>query len=256
MTGERNRSQLPSCHDVCGLPAAVMPATCSIEPWHVIVFLAKNRDYEAFEEVLVEAKEQVPMRVLAWCVMPTHWHLAFWPHKDGDLAEFMRWMTVTHTQCWHAAHGTAGTGPLYQGRFKSFPIQEDGHRLTMLRYVEGNALPANLVQRAEDWRWSSLRRRVRGDVAVLDEGPVPLPGDWRQHVQSVQTEAELAACGVRWWRNAIWRGCLARVHGEASGLGVHTACLRSAAKISATPRAILRLPTRFSLLFRFRNNFR
>ena len=58
---------------------------------------AKDRDYEAFEEVLVEAKERLPMRVLAWCVMPSHWHLAIWPHEDGDLSEFMRWMTVTHT---------------------------------------------------------------------------------------------------------------------------------------------------------------
>ena len=162
---------------------------------------AKNRDYEAFEEVLVEAKEQVSMRVLAWCVMPTRWHLALWPHKDGDLSEFVRWLTVTHTQRWHAAHRTAGTGPLYQGRFKSFPIQEDDHLLTVLPYVERNALRANLVQRAEDWRWSSLWRRVRGDATVLDEGPVPLPGDWRQHVQSVETEAELAAL-----RRSVVRG--------------------------------------------------
>ena len=113
---------------------------------------AKSRDYEAFEEVLVEAKERISMRVLAWCVMPTHWHLALWPHEDGDLSEFMRWMTVTHTQRWHAAHRTAGTGPLYQGRFKSFPIEEDDHLWTVLRYVERNALRANLVQRAEEWR--------------------------------------------------------------------------------------------------------
>ena len=65
-------------------------------------------------------------------------------------------MTVTHTQRWHAAHRTAGTGPLYQGRFKSFPIQEHEHLLSVLRYAERNALRANLVKRAADWRWSSL----------------------------------------------------------------------------------------------------
>ena len=161
----------------------------------------KNRDYEALEEVLVEAKEQVSMRVLAWCVMPSRWHLVLWPHRDGDLSEFMRWLTVTHTQRWHAAHRTAGTGPLYQGRFKSFPIEEDDHLLTVLRYVERNALRADLVAHAEDWRWSSLWRRVRGGAAVLDEGPVCLPGDWREHVQSIETEAELAAL-----RRSVVRG--------------------------------------------------
>ena len=151
--------------------------------------------------MLLEAKERVPMRVLAWCVMPTHWHIALWPHEDGDLSEFMRWMTVTHTQRWHAAHRTAGTGPQYQGRFKSFPIEEDDHLGTLLRYVERNALRANLVQRAEDWRWCSLWRRVRGDGTILDEGPLPLPEDWLRHVQSVETEAELAAL-----RHSVVRG--------------------------------------------------
>jgi putative transposase len=110
---------------------------------------AKLRDYEAFEEVLVAAKQRVPMRLLAWAVLPNHWHLVLWLRGDGDLSEFMRWMTVTHTQRWHAAHRTSGTGPLYQGRFKSFPIEEDEHLWTVLRYVERNALRANLVQWAE-----------------------------------------------------------------------------------------------------------
>jgi putative transposase len=161
----------------------------------------KNRDYEAFEEALVEAKRRLPMRVLAWCVLPNHWHLTLWPRGDGDLSEFMRWMTVTHTQRWHAAHRTSGTGPLYQGRFKSFPIQEDEHLLTALRYVERNALRANLVQRAEEWRWSSLWHRVHGVAGVVDEPPVRLPRDWPRHVNAPETEAELAAL-----RRSVARG--------------------------------------------------
>jgi putative transposase len=78
---------------------------------------AKERDFEAFEEVITQAKERMPMRVLVWTVPSNHWHLVLWPRRDGDLSEFMRWLTVTHTQRWHAAHRTAGSGPLYQGRF-------------------------------------------------------------------------------------------------------------------------------------------
>ncbi len=171
----------------------------------------KNRDFEAFEEVLAEAKQRLPMRVLGWCVLSNHWHLVLWPRGDGDLSEFMRWLTVTHTQRWHAAHRTSGTGPLYQGRFKSFPIQDDDHLLTVIRYVERNALRANLVKRAEEWRWSSLWGRVNDTAqALLDEGPVALPRDWRRHVQTPQSEAELAALrrsvvrgapfGEAWWQ--------------------------------------------------------
>ena len=142
------------------------------------------------------------MRLLAWCVMPNHWHLVLWPRRDGDLSEFMRWLTVTHTQRWHAAHRTSGTGPLYQGRFKSFPIQEDDHLLAVLRYVERNALRANLVERADAWRWSSLWHRVHGQAAtILDDGPAPVPRDWRRQVQSAESEAELAAL-----RRSVVRG--------------------------------------------------
>ena len=161
----------------------------------------KPRDYEAFEEILREAKERVPVRLLAWCVLPNHWHLVLWPRGDGDLSEFMRWLTVTHTQRWHAAHGTAGTGPLYQGRFKSFPIEEDEHLWTVLRYVERNPLRAKLVERVEQWPWSSLWRRTAGAAEPLDEGPAALPRDWRRLVQAPQTEAELAAV-----RRSVVRG--------------------------------------------------
>jgi putative transposase len=167
------------------------------------------KDYEAFEKVLGEAKARLPMRLVAWCVMPNHWHLVLWPRVDGDLSEFMRWLSVTHTQRWHAAHHTSGTGPLYQGRFKSFPIQEDDHLLTVVRYVERNALRAKLVESAEAWRWCSLPRRLDGDASkLLDDGPVPLPRDWRRRVQSPQTEGELAAL-----RRSVVRGA---PFGEAS----------------------------------------
>ena len=114
----------------------------------------KDGDYAAFEQVLREAKDWQPMRLLGYCLMPNHWHLVLWPEHDGDLSEFLRWLTVTHTQRYHAHYHTAGTGPLYQGRFKSFPVQEDEHLRTLLRYVERNALRAGLVRRAEDWRFA------------------------------------------------------------------------------------------------------
>lgn len=137
-------------------------------------------DYRAFEEALAEVQGRVPMRLLAWCLMPNHWHLLLWPECDGELSDFMRLVTLTHTQRWHAFRRSAGTGHLYQGRFKSFVVQNDSHFLTVCRYVEANALRANLVRRAEAWRWCSLSPHshgASGDRPRLHEWPVERPRD-------------------------------------------------------------------------------
>lgn len=151
-------------------------------------------DYLAFEEVLWEALQRIPLRLLAFCVMPNHWHFVAWPSEDGQVSRFLHWLTTAHACRWHASRGTRGTGAVYQGRFKSFPVASDGHLLRVMRYVERNALRANLVARAEDWPWGSLWHRVRGDSrGYLSESPVPLPTDWVDVVNQAETDEELAA---------------------------------------------------------------
>ena len=121
-----------------------------------------NGDYEAFERILAEAVARTCTRLLSYCVMPNHWHLVVWPRKDGELSKFVGWLTLTHTQRWHAHRHSTGSGHVYQGRFKSFPVAADEHFYTVARYVERNALRAKLVARAELWRWCSLTRWLRG----------------------------------------------------------------------------------------------
>ena len=155
-----------------------------------------NEDYLAFERVLAEARTRVPMRLLAWCLMPNHWHLVLWPLEDGHFSNYMRLDTLTHTQRWHAHRGTAGSGHLYQGRFKSFVVQSDSHFHTVCRYVEGNALRAELVERAEDWRWGSLWRAHRpgpGPLPRVDEWPIERPADWAVSVNRPAVPAEVDA---------------------------------------------------------------
>jgi putative transposase len=151
-------------------------------------------DYAAFERVLAQACERVSMRLLAYCVMPNHWHLVLWPYREGDLSRFMSWLTLTHTQRWHAYRQTVGTGHLYQGRFKSFVVQTDDHLLTVCRYVERNALRAGLVERAEAWRWGSLWRTTYGDAqqqAMLSNWPMARPTDWVTWVNGDEESADL-----------------------------------------------------------------
>src|SRR6478609_7494844 len=154
----------------------------------------KDGDFAAFEKVMREALDWQPTRLITYCLMPNHWHFVLWPSDDGELSEFMRWLTVTHTQRRHAHHGTSGTGPLYQGRFKAFPIAEDDHYFSVCRYAERNALRANLTPRAENWRWSRLGRDADAELlAKLSAGPLPWPANWLTHVNRAQSQAELDA---------------------------------------------------------------
>lgn len=102
----------------------------------------KAGDFLAFEKILAEGLERVPIRLCGYCLMGNHWHLLLWPAGDADLAAFMQWVTLTHTQRYHVSHGTVGMGHLYQGRYKSFPVQDDSYYLTALRYIEGNPVRA------------------------------------------------------------------------------------------------------------------
>jgi len=130
-----------------------------------LALFENDGDFEAFERVLDLAVERVPLRILGYCLMPNH--------------------------------RTVGSGHLYQGRFKAFPIEDDAHYLTVLRYVERNALRAGLCASAEQWRWGSLAHRLApllpGRKELLAEGPLPLPRDWVARVNRPQSAKELEA---------------------------------------------------------------
>ncbi len=117
----------------------------------------KARDYEAFEEVVAETLAKIPLRVCGFCVMPNHWHFVAWPETDDQLALFFQRLTVTHVTRWARAKRRVGYGHVYQGRFKSFPIEADEHFYQVQRYVERNPLRADLVRRAVDWRWEDIK---------------------------------------------------------------------------------------------------
>ncbi len=159
-----------------------------------LTIFADEGDYLAFERILAEAVARQQMRLLGYCLMPNHFHLLLWPGGDGDLSRFMRWLTLTHTQRWHAHRHSAGSGHLYQGRFKSFPVQGDAHFYTVCRYVERNALRAGLVARAESWRWGSLWRAVQATetstTLQLTAWPVARPPDWVARVNTAMGPEE------------------------------------------------------------------
>ncbi len=163
-----------------------------------------DKDYQLFESILEEAKEKFDMRILAYSIMPNHWHLVLYPKKDGELSKFMNWLTLTHTQRWHVIKKTTGQGHLYQGRYKSFICQDDAHFLTLVRYVERNSKKANLVKKAENWKWGSVWRRENGaekQKKLLSKWIIDEPKDYLKYLNEPQNENEEKAI-----QNSILRG--------------------------------------------------
>jgi putative transposase len=183
-----------------------MPRTARIAPGGVIYHVLNRgvgkltlfrsaKDHQAFQRCLCQTQQAVPIRVLGYCVMSTHWHLVLWPRDDGELARFMMRLTIRHVRRWLIYRKQVGTGHVYQGRYKSFPIQDDAHLSTVCRYVERNPLRAGLVESAGDWNWSSagqVRLPVEQQLA-LTELPQGRRRGWAQWLDRPQTAAEEAA---------------------------------------------------------------
>lgn len=153
----------------------------------------KPEDYQAFEGLLEEAVERFDLKLFSYCLMPNHWHFVVSPKIDGEMGRFGQWVSLTHTQRYHAHYDCVGDGHLYQGRYKSFPVQSDEHFLTVCRYVERNAYSANLCSRPENWRWSSLFRWQQGTTderRILSAWPVRRRSNWSSWVATELTEPE------------------------------------------------------------------
>ncbi len=200
-----------------------MPRPLRIDPgdicYHVInrgnggaTVFRKPEDFAAFTRVLSLACEFIDVRILAWCLMPNHFHLVLWPRKKGALSRWMQWVTTCHVRRYHRHYH--GSGHVWQGRYKAFAAQGDKHLLAVLRYVERNPVRAGLTAKAQDWPWSSARFSGSRLVAGLAEngatesgidtprparplqeylvpGPVKRPKPWLTFVNRVEDAAEL-----------------------------------------------------------------
>lgn len=159
----------------------------------------KPEDFDAFVEAMGDAKKRLPVDLFAYCLMPNHFHIVLRPHGDGDLGRWMQWLLTAHARRYHRHYGT--TGHVWQGRFKTFPMQDDDHLTTVLRYVERNPLRAELVARAEDWKWSSLPGWLSGDPLLWRGSPEPRDAQWLSRVNE-----PLSAGDLQRLRHSVQRG--------------------------------------------------
>lgn len=161
-------------------------------------------DYEIILKALEEVKEVIPIDIFSFCIMPNHWHFSVRPKEDGDMGEFFGKCTQKITQRWHVTHKSIGSGHLFQGRFKSFMVQEDGYFLNLMEYIEANALRAKLVERAEDWKWGSLYLRKKNKSrakGLLSPWPMEEPLDYLETVNKCEKRSQIEQI-----RNSVVKG--------------------------------------------------
>ncbi|MBI4686037.1 MAG: transposase [Nitrospirae bacterium] len=149
-----------------------------------------EKDYGAFMELVKEAKERHSVKLYGYCLMPNHFHMAVEPDKGENLSRWMQWLMTSHVRRYHRYYNSSGH--VWQGRYKSFMIQEDSHLLMVLRYIEGNPVRAKIVQGAREWQWSSHGETSGMKERLLtDEVPIELPEKWTLYVDKPFEESEL-----------------------------------------------------------------
>lgn len=208
------------------MPKRCLRGTAGL-PFHVMnrgvrraTLFYSHGDFAAFVKVMVEAAARVPMRLIAFSLMPNHWHLVLWPLDDTGLTRYTGWLSLTHACRWQRVHGTRGIGPVYQSRFKAVPIQTNRHFLTACRYVESNAVRAGLVKKALDWPWGSASEQPGAPMPVLADWPVPKPPGWPALLDEPQTDSDIDHI----------RGCIAR----SAPIGSEEWCAEVAARLGWT----------------------
>ncbi len=178
----------------------------------------KPGDYHAFLQLLLDGKAKAEIELFGFRVMPSHWHLVVRPKGDRDLAGYLSWVTNTHVKRYRA-HYRRKSGHLYQGRYRSFPVEDDVHFRTLVRYVEANPLKAKLVDRAQDWEWSSLGCGRGLKSELLDPWPVDRPRDWLALVNQPMSRTDTLRVRASLARSRPFGGaCWSREIAERLGL--------------------------------------
>ena len=139
------------------------------------------RAYENFLQLVQEGVDRYRVRICGYCAIQTHWHQCIWIREDGGataVGNYLRWLSSSHALRFRYTTATRGQGHVYQDRYKAKVVKDDFHYLTLMQYIEANPVAAGLVERAEQWPWSSFSERINGHRRILVDGPVPLPADW------------------------------------------------------------------------------
>jgi REP element-mobilizing transposase RayT len=148
-----------------------------------LFFLTRIREYllgekkssKVFKTLELSNREPShrPVIIIAYCLMPNHFHLLLRPCLD-DLSHRMQLFGISYTKAINARYSRVG--PLFQGKFQAVRVDTDEYLLHLSRYIHLNPVVAGLVKRPEEWEFSSYR-----DYLGLRRGTLPDPDSVLAH---------------------------------------------------------------------------
>jgi putative transposase len=159
---------------------------------HKETLFHKPADFRAFLAQMTESTHRIAMRILAYCIMRNHFHFVLWPYHGVDLSAYMQVLMNLHISRYLRHYPPSSPGHIYQGRYTNSLVQDNVSLLTVMRYVEANALAAGFVARAEHYQWSSLSPHASDPGRpVLSPAPIEKPSDWVAFVNAPQSHDQL-----------------------------------------------------------------
>ncbi len=111
-----------------------------------------KKDYQAFIDLLNETSEMWQLRISAYCLMPSHYHLLV-QTPDANLSRAMRHLNGVYTQRYNRRHGR--DGPLFRGRYKAILVSADSYLLQLVRYIHRNPMKAGFSDSLGGYLWTS-----------------------------------------------------------------------------------------------------
>jgi putative transposase len=148
---------------------------------HRQMLFRRGEEYAMFLEIVSQATAKFKVELWGYCLMGNHWHMVVEVEAMRELSRWMHWISNRHVRLVHRENRSLEGGHIYQGRFKSFPIQDESYLYNVLLYVEANPLRAKLVARAEQWPWSSLSKATIREGLVEVARPKLAPWDRGEH---------------------------------------------------------------------------
>jgi len=118
-----------------------------------------SSDFRDFLNILADAWSRWRFELYAYCLMGNHYHLCL-KTPDANLSRIMRHLDGIYTQRYNRSHHR--DGPLFRGRFKAMLIEEEEYLGQVVRYIHLNPVEADIVERPQDYSWSSHRDYLRG----------------------------------------------------------------------------------------------
>lgn len=148
----------------------------------------KPNDYAFYLDLLKEWSAQAQLDIWAYCLMSNHIHLVAVPHTPDSLRLALSQTNRRYASMVNKREGA--TGHLWEGRFKSYPIEDDPYLLSVVRYVERNPVDARIVSAPAQYRWSSAPAHVTGgnrEENLLNDEPLrQLIPDWTYYLNEIE----------------------------------------------------------------------